>query len=107
MSVISTPETILVTDYEFIFLGGTKLSHTISPEDSFSELEDRYILAWPGVSEVAEVFKASLLQKGTRVRQVSAAGEESAVDRVVREIKEKEARAQGATVKGAAPSPQG
>ncbi len=107
MSAISAPATITVTDYEFIFLGGTKLSHTISPEDSFNELEDRYILAWPGVSEVAEVFKANLLQKGTRVRQVSAAGEESAVDRVVREIKEKEARAQGATVKGAAPSPQG
>lgn len=106
MSVISAPETITVTDYEFIFLGGTKLAHTIGPKDTFRELPDRYILAWVEVSETAEIFKTNILQKGTRVRVVSVT-DETAVERIVREIREKEAKAQGVTAKAAAPSPQG
>lgn len=105
MSVISTPETITVTDYEFIFLGGTKLSHTIRPDDKFEDLGDRYLLVWVDVAETAEIFKASLLQKGTRVRVINKV-EETAVEKIVREIKDKEAKAQGVTAK-AAPSPQG
>ena len=97
MSAISAPETIVVTDYEFIFLGGTKLTHTVRPGDSFSELDDRYIIAFPDVSEVAEIFKSpSLLQKGTRVRVVEAV-EETAVAKIVRELKAKEAKDQGVT----------
>ncbi len=95
MAAISAPETIVVTDYEFVFLGG-KLNHTIGPDDSYAELEDRYILAWPAASEVAEIFKVHVLQKGTRVRVITKT-EESAVDKIVRELKAKEAKDQGVT----------
>lgn len=104
MSVITEPESILVTDLEFIFLGGTKLSHTIRPEDRFIENEHTYQIYYPNENEAATVYKTSLLQLGRRERKVSKV-EETAVQKVVREIKEQEARAQGATTK-AAPAPR-
>lgn len=93
MSVITTPDTITVTDYEFIFLGGTKLSHTIGPEDTFVEVADRYLLSWKDVHETAEIFMTNILQKGTRVRKIILTTE-TAVQKVVREIKAKEAAGQ-------------
>lgn len=98
MSVISTPETVTVIDLEFIFLGGTKLSHTLRPEDLLHDRGDHYLLTWPDVNETAEIYKANLLQLGMRRRVVSAV-EETAVDKIVRELKEKESKAQGVTVK--------
>ncbi len=96
MSVITgpTPETITVVDLEFIFLGGTKLSHTLRPDDKLTENDTTYHLYWPDVNESATIYKANLLQHGRRERQVSAV-EETAVDKIVRELKEEEARKQG------------
>lgn len=106
MSVISTdPETIKVTDLEFIFLGGTKLSHTLGPDDKLVENESTYHLIWVSVNESATIFKTNILQLGRRERTVVMNGEETAVQKAVREIKAQEAARQGVTVK--APTPQG
>lgn len=95
MEALTPPQTITLTDYEFIFLGGTKLSHTLRPDDKFEDQGDHFRLTWVDVSEDALIYKGQLLQLGRRVRIVTTA-EQTAVQKVVADIKAREAKAQGA-----------
>ena len=89
------PATEVVTDLEFIFLGGTKLTHTLREQDTYEDKGDHLYLKWADTGEDALLYKTSLLQFGRRVRLVQQV-DQTAVQKVVREIKAKEARAQGA-----------
>jgi hypothetical protein len=98
------PATEVATDLEFIFLGGTKLTHTLREQDSFEDRGDHYYLTWKDTGEDALLFKLQLLQFGRRVRLIQKV-EQTAVQQVVQAIKQKEAKDQGATVKAAPQSP--
>ena len=88
----------VVTDLEFIFLGGTKLIHTLREQDTFEDLGSYVILRWTDTGEEARIHRHNLLQEGRRVRQVAKqeGGYGSAVAKVVADIKAREAKAQGA-----------
>lgn len=103
LNLPSPPPTEVVTDLEFIFLGGTKLVHTLREIDQFDEQGDHYYIRWADTGEDALIYKANLLQFGRRVRLVQKA-DQTAVQQVVNDIKRKEAAAQGAIGK-AAPLP--
>ena len=105
MSILDAPvppATEVVTDLEFIFLGGTKLTHTLREQDSFEDRGDHFYLAWTDTGEDALLYKTQLLQFGRRVRLVQKAAEgQTAVQQVVASIKADEARKQGAIGKAA------
>jgi hypothetical protein len=86
----------VITDLEFIFLGGTKLIHTLRESDHFEDNDGHYYLLWNDTGEDALIFKANLLQFGRRLR-VETPVEQTAVAKVVADIKKAEAAAQGAT----------
>jgi hypothetical protein len=94
------PAAEVVTDLEFIFLGGTKLVHTLRERDQFEDRGDHYYLTWNDTGEDALLYKTSLLQFGRRVRLVQAV-DQTAVQKAIQDIKAKEAKAQGATGKAA------
>lgn len=96
-------QTEVITDLEFIFLGGTKLTHTLRECDSYEERADEYVLSWKDTGEEATLRKTNLLQFGRRVRLVQQV-EQTAVAKVVADIKANEAKKQGAIGK-AAPQP--
>lgn len=101
MDTLPTPETLVITDLEFIFLGAAKaLVHTITETDFFEDRGDHYYIRWNDVGEDALLFKANLLQFGRRVRLVNK-GSKNAVQQVLEEIKAQEAKAQGSTGKSA------
>jgi hypothetical protein len=88
----------VATDLEFIFLGGTKLVHTLREQDIFEDRGDHFYFAWTDTGEDALLYKTNLLQFGRRVRQVVAV-DQTAVQKVVEDIKRREAASQGATGK--------
>lgn len=96
MEHLTPPPSEVVTDLEFIFLGGTKLVHTLREADTYEDRGHEIYLRWADTGEDATLPKASLLQLGRRVRLVSKV-DQSAVAKIVQEIKQKEAQAQGAT----------
>lgn len=93
-AIESPEETIEVTDYEFIFLGGTKLTHTVRPQDHVYTNAEAYFFEWPDVQEKAIIRVQNLLQVGSRIRKVKK-NDKSAIDQIVAEIKAREARSQG------------
>ena len=95
METLTPPPTEVVTDLEFIFLGGTKLTHTLREVDFVEDRGDHVYLKWADTGEDALLYKTNILQFGRRVRLVQQV-DQTAVQKVVREIKAKEARAQGA-----------
>jgi hypothetical protein len=102
MENLTPPPTEVVTDLEFIFLGGTKLVHTLRERDSFEDVGTYYLLQWADAGEQARIYKTSLLQEGRRVRLVQKVDPNNAVQQVVADIKKREAAAQGAVGRGQA-----
>ena len=91
------PPTEVVTDLVFDFLGMAKpLVHLIREGDTFEDRGDHYYIRWNDVGEDALVFKTQLLQFGRRVRLVQKVDPNNAVQKVVADIKKKEAAAQNA-----------
>lgn len=109
------PPSEVVTDLVFDFLGMAKpLVHLIREQDTFEDRGDHFYIAWAESGEDALVYKTQLLQFGRRVRLVQKVDPNNAVQKVVADIKKKEAAAQAAagTVQGRnlpqaqAPAPQ-
>jgi hypothetical protein len=98
----ATAPTEVVTDLVFIFLGGTKLVHVLREGDTYEDRGNEIYLRWADTGEDAILLKTNLLQLGRRVRAVQQV-EQTAVQKVVAEIKKAEARAQGAQGLAAAP----
>lgn len=103
---METPTVEHLIEYEFIFLGGFVRSHVLKEgEDLINETPELFQIVYPSKNGVVNIPRAHLIQWSVSHRTVTRQGE-TAVEKVVREIREKDALRQGATVK-AAPAPPG
>lgn len=79
-----------VEDHEFIFLGGFVRTHTIKAgEDTVLDEDDKFIIVYTLASQIITIYKHNLLQHSVTSRTVTKT-DESAVQKIVREMKERE-----------------
>jgi len=100
------PLSEVVTYLEFTYLGQAKpLTYVLREEDTYEDRGDHYYMSWADSTDEMRIFKHQLISFGTRiVAQAKTQQGQTAVEKVVEEIRRKEARAQGAQGQAAAPA---
>jgi hypothetical protein len=102
--------TEVVTYLEFTYLGQAKpLTYVLREEDTYEDRGDHYYMSWVDSTDEMRIFKGQLISFGSRIVAQAKVGQgqtavEKVVEEIVEEIRQKEARAQGAQGKAAPPA---
>ncbi len=90
-------DTIHFDDHEFIFHGGFVRTHSlVAGVDGIAEDEKEFTIVYPERDQIVTIYKHNLLQHSV-IRRVVDKVEETAVQKMVRELREAENKRIGVT----------